>query len=104
MHGVDLIVLLIQASQGARRATKTVPWPKSQRRHESHRQGTARAKQTGGGGESQISQRETAGRRISNTAGTIRKKRGDPGYRRWKQQWPEKTGGETHIWHESRVT
>lgn len=39
--------MLIQASRGARQATKTVHWPESQRRH-AHRQGTARAEQTGG--------------------------------------------------------
>lgn len=63
---------------------------KSEERHEAHRQETTRAKQTG---ESQISQTETAGGRSSKTAGTIRKERGDPGIHRWKEQWPEKTGG-----------
>lgn len=87
-------MLLIQASRGARQATKTAQWPESQRRREARRQGTARAKQTG---ESQISQTETAGRRNSKTAGTIRKERGDLGNRRWKEQWPEKTGGDPGL-------
>lgn len=69
--------------------------PESQRRcARSHRQETAGAKQTG---ESQISQTETAGRRSSETAGAIRKERGDPGHRRWKEQRPKKTGGDPAL-------
>lgn len=83
-------MLLIQASRGARQATKTAQRPESQRRHEAHRQGTARAKQTG---ESQISQTETAGRRSSKTAGTIRKEKGRPGQSQMERAMARKDRG-----------
>lgn len=81
--------MLIQATWGSETGHKATETRKPEETR-SRRQETAGAKQTG---ESQISQTETAGRRSSKTAGAIRKKRGDPGDRRWKEQWPKKTGG-----------
>lgn len=87
--------MLIQTSRGVRQAAILC----SDQRARGDTRLTDKRQQTGGReGGSQISQTaKTAGRRSSKTAGTIRKGREDPGNHRWKEQWPEKTGGDPGL-------
>lgn len=77
-------MLLIQASWRARRATRL-------------RRGQRAGGGAQGGGGSQLSQTETAGRRSGETAGTIRKEKGDPSNHRLKEQQPGQTRRETRA-------